>query len=104
MSEEERLDSDADFKPNLVNSVCYLVEQVGCPATNRAALLVACGVQPVPQGTRTKPEDSHPLCVFGGDVAGQGEGDTGVGVCEECCQSLCFRWGRSKAVSEGGGN
>lgn len=29
MSEEERLDSDADFKPNLVNSVCYLVEQVG---------------------------------------------------------------------------
>lgn len=28
MSEEERLTSDADFKPNLVNSVCYLVEQV----------------------------------------------------------------------------
>lgn len=28
MSEEERLSSDADFKPNLVNSVCYLVEQV----------------------------------------------------------------------------
>jgi cation-transporting ATPase 13A1 len=29
MSEEERLSSDSDFKPNLVNSVCYLVEQVG---------------------------------------------------------------------------
>jgi hypothetical protein len=28
MSAEERLDSDSDFKPNLVNSVCYLVEQV----------------------------------------------------------------------------
>jgi hypothetical protein len=28
MSEEERLSSDSDFKPNLVNSVCYLVEQV----------------------------------------------------------------------------
>lgn len=28
MLEEDRLSSDADFKPNLVNSVCYLVEQV----------------------------------------------------------------------------
>ncbi len=28
MSEEDRLSSDADFKPNLVNSVCYMVEQV----------------------------------------------------------------------------
>lgn len=28
MSAEERLESDADFKPNLVNSVCYMVEQV----------------------------------------------------------------------------
>jgi hypothetical protein len=28
MAAEERLDSEADFKPNLVNSVCYLVEQV----------------------------------------------------------------------------
>lgn len=29
MSPDEALDSEADFKPNLVNSVCYLVEQVG---------------------------------------------------------------------------
>jgi len=35
MSEEERLDSDADFKPNLVNSVCYLVEQVGTGSATR---------------------------------------------------------------------
>eukprot|EP00878_Enallax_costatus_P016666 GHUV01017486.1.p1 GENE.GHUV01017486.1~~GHUV01017486.1.p1 ORF type:complete len:1230 (+),score=386.32 GHUV01017486.1:189-3878(+) len=28
MPEEQRQDSESDFKPNLVNSVCYLVEQI----------------------------------------------------------------------------
>jgi hypothetical protein len=32
MPEEEAQDSESDFKPNLVNSVCYLVEQVGARA------------------------------------------------------------------------
>jgi hypothetical protein len=31
MPTDEAQDSEADFKPNLVNSVCYLVEQVGGP-------------------------------------------------------------------------
>lgn len=30
MPADDKQDSDSDFKPNLVNSVCYLVEQVGC--------------------------------------------------------------------------
>lgn len=29
MPKDEAQDSESDFKPNLVNSVCYLVEQVG---------------------------------------------------------------------------
>lgn len=28
MPEEQRQDSESDFQPNLVNSVCYLVEQI----------------------------------------------------------------------------
>lgn len=28
MPSEEKLDSESDFKPNLVNSVCYMVQQI----------------------------------------------------------------------------
>ena len=41
MPSEERLGSEGEFKPNLVNSVCYLVElgvQVGGSEGGRAGL------------------------------------------------------------------
>lgn len=60
MSAEERLDSDSDFKPNLVNSVCYLVEQV-------CVCVVGAGVMWGGRGcSLCGCKDQHQVCVTGG--------------------------------------
>lgn len=76
MSEEERLDSDADFKPNLVNSVCYLVEQVGggVQPTGRPCrpccwLHVGCNQQHHRGHIQNLRAQSPPVCVLFGGVS-----------------------------------